>query len=222
MVLSENRASTSRCTQVWRSVRAGTGNRYSGLAKVTGRTRRDHGKIDRPKRRFGAQEQSPMRTPGSGEPQIIDDRLPDRGRGRKGRVASCLAIGNPQSFALSVDQVQRQCGDFSGTQSVQADGNCAIETSPVPDSENDVVDTDTVLELYSGDPMTLLGQDDDGNGEEPLYSRLIGNLPANTTDYVRVMSYWEDEGDFQISVTPLEQSAARCLGNHVEKSVNSA
>ena len=87
---------------------------------------------------------------------------------------------------------------------VPMDGEYIIQTTSVADTNSIAIDTDTVLELYSNEPMTLIGQDDDGNEDDLRYSRLVENLSAATTYYIRVLSFWNLSGDFQISVTSAE------------------
>ena len=72
-----------------------------------------------------------------------------------------------------------------------------IQTGPSGTMEPHV---DTVIRLYDETGEAVIGEDDDGAGVHS-YSLLHENLSAGVY-YVRVSSFWRNDGTFQIAVSP--------------------
>ena len=89
----------------------------------------------------------------------------------------------------SVDAWYKLVIDNAGAYDIQTGPSGAME-----------LHVDTVIRLYDESGEAVIGEDDDGAGEYD-YSLLHENLLAGVY-YVRVSSFWRNDGNFQIAVSP--------------------
>lgn len=98
-----------------------------------------------------------------------------------------------------VGRIESAVGDAWYSFTARSDGTHVVETLPASDTSQPV---DTLVRLYEQveGSLLLIGEDDDGQGDDSLYSLLRENLKRDQLYFLQVSSFWGEAGDFGVQV----------------------